>query len=323
MSYIVFFLMLCYVSLLNFRKALLCFFCSSVLCFLMAVILVRTPYVDSCVLVRVKHGEVTFRYALGFMHCLETQAFLFFIVASGFYLLKRADKRLFVCYGVIAMIVDVVVYYYTDSRTNLILIILMVIGAIIIRFFFDQKKMAGWFQRLTFGLVVLMIGLMVVICLFYQEGGLLEWIDTHILSFRFSLAHEAIQKEGIHLFGKSIDWVGQAGLYGYMITKDEYYFVDCAYIKLLLDSGVLYYLAILFGYLMVLAQKLRRSNWMTSWLLVLMFICCVMESRLVQPAMNPFTYLLAGILMKDNQRFLKALGFKLKGKLHNSKEIIQ
>jgi len=118
MSYVIFFLMLCYVSLLNFRKALLCFFCSSVLCFLMAVILVRTPYVDSCVLVRVKHGEVTFRYALGFMHCLETQAFLFFIVASGFYLLKRADKRLFVCYGVIAMIVDVVVYYYTDSRTN-------------------------------------------------------------------------------------------------------------------------------------------------------------------------------------------------------------
>jgi hypothetical protein len=310
MSYVIFFLMLCYVSLLNFKKALLCFFCSSILCFLMAVILVNTPLVDSCVLVRVKHGEVTFRYALGFMHCLETQAFLFFILASGFYLLKRANKRLFAAYALAALILDGVVYYFTDSRTSLILIVLLVIGAMLIRFFLDQKKMPFWFKALVFGLVILMIVSMVMICLFYQKGGLIEWIDTHVLSFRFSLANEAIQKEGIHLFGKSIDWVGQAGLYGYMITKEEYYFVDCAYIKLLLDAGVLYYLAILTGYLMVLAHKLKNSNWMSGWLLVLMFVCCLMESRLIQSAINPFTYLLAGVLMKENRQFIKAFSLK-------------
>ena len=113
------------------------------------------------------------------------------------------------------------------------------------------------------------------------------------------MGHSALLKYPIMLFGQHIDWVGFGGL-GYIYTQlpGEYNAVDCAYVKILLDNGLLIFIISILGYIMSSYNELKQGNRGFCLAILLMSLYCLIEPPYIETGFNPFVWTLSVLLTK-------------------------
>ena len=141
---------------------------------------------------------------------------------------------------------------------------------------------------------------------------------------RVRLANSAVNTYGVSLLGKQITWIGNGGLgHIYDNLKETYNYVDCSYIKLLLEGGVLSFLLIIIGYTLAGRKAAKEGNIYLCMALAFIAIYSIIEPRLCEIGFNPFLLVLVilvdyrGIFLMNHQK--KETMFRKKIQLCNVK----
>ena len=98
-----------------------------------------------------------------------------------------------------------------------------------------------------------------------------------------------MEEFGIRLLGQKIDWVGYGGLGHVFQSLDrEYNYVDCSYIQMMLEYGVIF-LAIVVGiYTIAVYRAVKEEDWYLVFALLIVLGFGITEPRLMNFAFNPF-----------------------------------
>ncbi|MCD8020655.1 MAG: hypothetical protein LUF92_14075 [Clostridiales bacterium] len=114
---------------------------------------------------------------------------------------------------------------------------------------------------------------------------------------RLNYGHQGIENYGIHLFGQQIEWIGNGGL-GFVKQELEgaYNYVDCSYMKILLDYGLLVLLFAVIGYTLAVYQACRKNNIYLCLALSMVAVYSLIEPRLLEFGFNPFVLCLCSYM---------------------------
>lgn len=150
-----------------------------------------------------------------------------------------------------------------------------------------KKKLISRFYLIVFFFVV-SIG--VSIPFIYKSDNYILSTINKVVNYRFSLANTAIERYNIGLFGHNIKWTGASTLLFGMGTSNQYFYVDCDYIKLSLEYGVVFTGLITATYVFGIIIAGRYKEYNVCFCLLFVGILCIFEPRLIDFAFNPFIF---------------------------------
>ncbi len=137
-----------------------------------------------------------------------------------------------------------------------------------------------------------------LVVLLTHPGSKLSVYTDYFLSNRIYYAWMGVRKYGIHLLGNPIEWVGYGARPDMSAVEKTYNFVDCSYPFILLNFGLLVFVALLFGLFWVSLQLGRKGDLHKVFLFGTIFIYCFVEPRLLEVHMNTFLFLMTPLLVR-------------------------
>lgn len=229
--------------------------------------------------------EIRERHGLGFTWTTTSAVLFFFLVMQWIYI--RKNKLTYVELLIIEAI-QLVLFKLTDSR------MVFYLGTIFV-FIIALAKLFGFKWKLTQKVKGLFVVAPSVICIvsiaihaFYDSRHSL-WIKlNNFLSNRLALGKNAFETYGISLFGNEVEWVGHS----VVATTREYNYVDCSYVQLLLEYGVLFLIMVIVIYTVMMYRAMKRNQFETLWVLLFILGFSITEPRLMNLVFNPFPLLI-------------------------------
>ena len=252
------------------------------------------------------------RHSYGF--CYPTDFFSIFLSLVLMLIFVRETKISYVELAII-LVLDVILFILTDGRLSFILIILSVILALLIKLIkrYGKQNCEGEPSKLIVVffscLPVAIFTISICLSLLYPyDIKLINALDN-LLSGRIALGAEAFNNYGVSVFGKKIQWFGWGG-HGYRPTPENfsYNFVDCAYLKILFDYGIIATALILSGYTFTMRKALKENNVITVTVLSIVLIWAFVEPILFVKGINVFVLLLCPLFFRpeiDIRKLLK------------------
>ncbi|MFV0557802.1 MAG: hypothetical protein ACK5MW_04090 [Enterococcus sp.] len=244
-------------------------------------------------------NDVT-RHSLGMLYPTNLSAKIFFLVLSFIYLKK--NKLTLIHVGVITLI-GWLTLKITDGRLDTYL---MIFSAFVLYFMQNNKKYRKLSARL--GIFVPIIGFVVIYVLsaLYTDQSSIFRAINHVLSTRLSLGHEGIERYGAKLLGQFIYSQGYGGITGHDIYKlnIKYFYIDAAYLNILIRFGVLFSL-LLFGHSVLrLRQMYQHKRHIFIIIFSLIALNSIVSTFYFFPAHNPFILFLFAKVLTPNQGFV-------------------
>ena len=204
----------------------------------------------------------------------------------------------------VLQVLNILQFLATDSRTGTAMIAVMLVIFYAIHFFKD-KKIDQYFRKILVHSYWISSLISIVCALLYNPDSPIWASLNKFVSNRIVLSMDAMQQYGVHFFGKSIDWVGLSGLgYIYDELPGDYNYVDCSYIRILIDNGIFFFLMIIAGFTIVSWLAERKKNTYLCFALAVVAVYSIIEPRLCQIGYNPFLLTLASVieLQKQNSK---------------------
>lgn len=242
------------------------------------------------------------RHGLGFSWTTYAPVMFFFLVLC-YACLRREKVSLF------DVLVIEAVNYWMFRKTNTRLVFLMTAVFAVIVYIMGLyirnnqcRYKTSKVEKMLITVPVLCCVLGIVIHAAYTPYNHFLYRLNTLMSTRLVLGHNAIIKYGITLFGQPIRWVGQSR----NSTGGLYNFVDCSYLQILLEYGILFLVIVVLLYTMIMYKAVRSKNRYLE--LSILFICifCISEARLFTLQYNPFLLLTFSELVSVNDRMIPA-----------------
>lgn len=251
-----------------------------------------------------ERGGVFNRHSLGYWFPSYIMSYYFFILLLLFWTGKQPMKWTTI---VLLGAFNLLLFLLTDARLGLMVNTLL-IGVELLRSIGPaREKLHGIADRLLekkgFGTVLrwgwrllpeLLVSYLALLFLFPMSK--LAYYTDYILSNRIYYAYMGVQKYGIHLLGNPIEWVGYGAQTDMFSVEKTYNFVDCAYIFVLLNFGLIVFLGMLFGMFRVSVWLGKSGSLHRCFLYGIIFIYCFVEPRILELNMNTFLFLLTPLL---------------------------
>ncbi len=227
-----------------------------------------------------------YRYALGFLYTTYAPTIFAFVMMAYLYL-RRERMRIYE-YAILEGI-NYWFFVMTDSRVCFYLSTVVLVYVFFMRYFWQNRKERIRKNRwLILTPAAACVGSILLHALYDPEKEI--WVTLNeFFNWRLYHGREALDQYPITLFGQKIAWVGHAE----GTRAATYNFVDNAYLKILLEGGIVFLILLIaaYTYMMYVAVKINDFYLQTVLLFVLVF--CITEARLAQPAFNPFLLLAA------------------------------
>lgn len=262
-------------------------------------------------------SERGIRYAFGIVHPTDFSAHIFFIMAS--YVAAFEKKLSYLnCIGGIA--VAVFVYVCCKTRVDCGCIILLWLGLAVIRFVQSRKNQPrGKLYRIGKNIcryiciwsMPAAAVIMLLLSKFYDPSNKFMLAIDNITSGRLSLGKRGLDEYSIKLLGQ---YVPMRGAGGSVTPPEDYFFLDCSYIYMLLIFGLVFTILIIAAY--VLIGMRYKHNGVMLWIIALISLDCMIAHHLPDCAYCIFT---AALFAKGGEPLFKTGGF---GNKDSKKEII-
>lgn len=276
-------------------------------CYLIVQLILMAVIVSSALLGKITNVEIyrsktKMRYALGYDYPSVTMTFVFFVIAAYVWLKQSyANWLVLITMG----IGTIWIYRVTDARMGFFASLVILLFVLTISEF--GKKIS--LQKSRFGsmlgkvaaffndtLVFWLLGAMIVFCFLYPDASIAK-LANKILNKRVQYGANALETYGVPVFGQVIEWVGFGGEYSGKIPKGiKYNFVDCSYLQILLQYGMVWTLLTLVSISALLRKARKRKNWYQLFLLWMIVLYCFMEPRWLELHSNIFLCLLVPFL---------------------------
>lgn len=229
------------------------------------------------------------RYALGFTWV--TSAPILFVFFSASWLYRNRRNLNWSGLGGL-LLIGVLFNLLTDTRMAFVMEVILVVLALIYwkqRSWLKPMKSLNAAQISALVPIVLTI-IAVVLAIVYSDNNAFLAKINGMLSGRLANSAMAWNKYGLSLFGQNIVWHGQGVTFD---PSDTYLFVDCSYLNILLNYGIVFLLFVLAWCVQLVWTAWKHHNGFLMCLILLLFLFSFMEVRLINPLYNPLV-LLAG-----------------------------
>lgn len=279
-------------SQFDFKKIIRCALFINVMLTVITIICSELKLIPEIIIAR---EDGTLRYSLGFVYPLELMCNYLFIVMIYIY---DHSKSFSFKDLLLINVINILLFKLTDARTSFILIMLISI----IAYFLNRVDVNQLFKIIKKWMLYLFVFLCsfgsIVLSWFYSEGNYLFANINNLLSGRLLLGYQGLHEFGLSLFGKPIEWVGFGAQVDLNYASQNYNFVDCSYVKNLLDFGVILFILIIIGYIYILMNLYDQKNIIGIIVISFILIVSIVEPRLFQIEMNPFIVLMGTGLIK-------------------------
>lgn len=232
------------------------------------------------------------RYALGFFYPSHATSL---IVYTALVFLTLKKDKLDLRHFIILQVINFWQYQQTDSRAGSALLFLIGCAFLFIKYVKKDfsKTIYGFLAAIAFPVCA---AVSVLTTYMYSASGIWMKINT-LLTNRLALGYKAIKKYGIHLFGKEIVWIGNGGVgHIYATHQDEYNYVDCSYVKLLLENGIIIWTLIIVGYTLAVYYAVKCGKKYLATALAFSAVYSMIEPRLMELGFNPFVLVLVVLI---------------------------
>lgn len=229
--------------------------------------------------------EVRERHGLGFTWTTTSAVLFFFLVLQWVYIRKNK-----LTYMELALIegINLILYRTTDSRMVFYLgtLFVVVIGlAKLFGFKWGFTKKVKWLFVVAPAFICFIA---IAIHAFYDSSNAI-WVKLNdFLSNRLQLGKNAFMEYGVSIFGNEIEWVGHS----VVETNRVYNYVDCSYVQLLLEYGVLFLVMVIVIYTVMMYRAVKEERYETLWILFFILGFSITEPRLMNLIFNPFPVLI-------------------------------
>ena len=223
------------------------------------------------------------RYGLGFSWATIGPTLLFFFSLQYIYLRKEYFR---IWEAVIIEAVNVYMYLRTDTNLPFLLLSAFLVFFVVQGLFKNHWRALRHLKWLYYVLPVLICGLTVALYIlinYRSEGWINLWYEINdVLNNRLIYGRKAVMDYGWTLFGQQIEWVGstitgQTGVYNY---------VDCSYIRILLDQGIVFLIAVLAVYTRMMVRAVKAGDFWLVFIVIIVLIHSFTEPRLMDLTFN-------------------------------------
>lgn len=210
-------------------------------------------------------AEDKVRESLGFIYA-STGASLYFGFILQYIFIRKERMRIWEF--VILELIQVFFFLKTDSRLP------FYFGtAVIILFFIESLFKEHWrITRYLKGLVAAIPGILCIIAVggyFLFDPSSSFWNKINgFLSNRMTLGADAVSEYGVKMLGQPVIWIGN----GSGKIDGAYNYVDCSYLQILIQYGILFLLAIMVLYTIGMIRAYKAKDF---WLIALLTIICI------------------------------------------------
>ena len=227
--------------------------------------------------------EETVRYALGFLTPTLGQSVLLFALLSKFYLKKRTMSVLSI--AVYAVLISAM-YYFTAGRTGFYLGVFALLCIVLYKIICrvkksnntSSKKGLAYFAAL---IPVACLLLSLLMTKLYADGNEFAVELNHALSTRLLLQHKAFLERTVTLFGQSITWADESGIY---------IGIDNSYLYHLFNYGIIIFALAIFMYCLMLKRAVNNGNYTLVLVVIIILIDALVEPYLIDFKYNFFVF---------------------------------
>ncbi len=220
------------------------------------------------------------RFYLGFDYVSFAPIYLINIIFCGFYTYTSKKKKSVPwIYIILALLIDYYIYYLTATRLAFGIVLIFVFLYIIVEKFhmpiFKNERVMHKVSVILFPLA----GLITFVVSYLYDPANIKWKTLNqILSNRLLLNNRALSLYEIKWFGQVIEFNTDmsSGI-------DNYMFIDSGYINLLLQYGIIAFIAVLIIYTFIFGCSVKKhNNILTIWL-----ICICIYNMINGMMLNP------------------------------------
>lgn len=243
------------------------------------------------------------RHSLGYIYPSYIASIFFYMILAYMYIRK---EKLQLLETIVIGLLNCIIFVLTDSKTSFILTFLVIVVFFTLKYYKKEIK-NNLISKLLYSYSVFGIAIISIFaCIIYSdENNFLVKINSFINN-RLIMGHNALLEYGVTLFGERIRWIGFGGL-GYTtgVLKGEYNFVDCSYVKVLLDYGIIFFVVMLSGYALVSYRAIERKDRFLCTCILFMCIYSIIEPRIIEFGFNPFVLSLCVLFRKNTSDTIK------------------
>ena len=225
------------------------------------------------------------RHFLGFSWT-TTGAILFLFIILQYIYLRHGELSWIETLAII--LISMFFYLMTDSRFAFAICVCSALFFAMFKNLINKGRITVLFKKILIIVPELVALFAIAIHYFYNDSNPVYKRINSLLSGRLLLGRNAIKQYGIPLFGQKIEWIG------YSISeklKGEYNYVDCSYIQILLEYGLLFLIIVLAFYSLMIKKSIDNKQYYFTWILLIILIFSVIEPRLLNLTFNPIPLL--------------------------------
>lgn len=233
----------------------------------------------------IMQGAGKFRYDLGFGH--PNTASGIFLFLTMMYLCTK--KNIKIIQVIIGIILNYLLYMQTGSRTSLLLTVIFLPFI----YFINHKRNFTRFWKYSFIAASIAIPLIAMLAqIFYDPSNKLYNYINYLLSDRIQLGHDGFFEFGFTLFGQSINY--------YAGTR--YQFVDCSYMRALLDFGLIFYCFFIIACFITMRNLVKAERKELCVIFFMWLIFGMVEDTMLNIAFQPICLLLGQMTNLNNKK---------------------
>ena len=241
------------------------------------------------------------RHGLGFLWTTTAPILFFFFIMAYMYLRKN---RVHIIECLVCEIIAYWLYVQTNTRMCFMLTTLFLVCVYIMKLCGAgdkrEKQQKGFWSKLCIALPTVICAISLYIHIFYNYENALMLKLNNVISGRLDLGKNAFKQFGMSLFGQEVQWVG----FGYNASAGTYNYVDCSFLQILIQYGivVLVLIVALYTFLMYMAVKTKDAYFVA--ILIFILGLSITEPRLFDFNFNLFPILAASFFALGNRECL-------------------
>jgi len=243
------------------------------------------------------------RHSLGYNWATNAPTLLFFLGLA--YIFIRKERMKFWEF-IILEAANVFLFIMTDTNIPFLLMSLYLILFFVETLFKNHWRILRHLNSLYVFVPVIICALSVLICVLFNPDSESWQRLNSALNHRLGYVWEGIRRFGITPFGRQIAWIGNA-VGGAEGAEGAYNYVDCSYMQILLNYGVVFLAAVTALYTALVRNALKvRDHWLIS-ITAFVMIHSFTEPRLYNMAFNVIPVLAFAMLRESEVETLKSL----------------
>lgn len=244
-----------------------------------------------------QYGRI--RESFGFIYPTDFAAHVFYIFVA--WVLIR-EFKISIIELLIMIFTVILLNIFSDTRCSEITIVLLVLGVLFFKFRYKlriNKKIKKVFSKI-FKIVCMILPLlaavfMTFLCRFYNPSNAVMAFINSLLSQRLKLGKKIFDYYDIQIWGQYVQMSGNGGS---LEQPEDYTFIDCSYINILMRFGILIFCIVIFVLWFIMIKN--YNNVFILGTLLLICIHSMIEHHLFEFYYNIFIILPLAIFDKQS-----------------------